>query len=86
MVTTNAQEKPAALVRGEAATVNEHLVKLEISVPNTLGISYEKKLEKHISIYSLFYGGGLVSQAIYGLSPYDVVMPQLTLQQIFSIS
>ncbi|WMN12205.1 hypothetical protein QYS49_32810 [Marivirga salinae] len=83
-----AQDKPAALIKGESATVSENLIKFEIGSPNGIGISYEKKLGHHISLYNIiglrvFGGGGTTSQAIYGVSPWYVLTPQISVQPRF---
>ncbi|MGJ3233441.1 hypothetical protein [Marivirga sp.] len=84
----NAQDKPAALIKGESASVSENLIKLETFYPNLLGISYEKKIRKEFSIYCMMgflghYGGGSISQATYGVSSYYVLTPQVMVQPRF---
>jgi len=84
----NAQDKPAALTRGESASVSENLIKFEIGTPATFGISYEKKLNQNISLHSMlgswvYGGGGAGAQFVYGVSPYYVIVPQFTLQSRF---
>jgi len=84
----SAQDKPSALVKGESASVSENLVKVETLFPNLLGVSYEKKIKKDISIYSMVgilghYGGGSIPQATYGVSSYYVLIPQITVQPRF---
>jgi hypothetical protein len=83
-----AQEKPDAIKRGESASVSENLVKIETFYPSILGVSYEKKISQNIALYSMlgffgYGGGGTFSQAIYGASPFYVLLPQLTLQPRF---
>ncbi|WP_375579509.1 hypothetical protein ABWH96_00090 [Marivirga tractuosa] len=84
----SAQEKPAALIKGEAATVANNLVKVEALFPNVLAVSYEKKLGQSISLYNAvglfaYYGGGVFAQVAYGSSPYYIFMPQITVQPRF---
>jgi len=83
-----AQNKPAALIKGESASVSENLVKVEALYPNLLGVSYEKKLTNNTSLYSMvgllgFYGGGSTAQSLYGANPYYILMPQITVQPRF---
>ncbi|MGM0580095.1 MAG: hypothetical protein ACQETL_05415 [Bacteroidota bacterium] len=83
-----AQDKPTALIKGESATVSENLVKVETVFPNLLGLSYEKKISQHISIYSMlgfvYYGKGAnTSITIYGSNDYYAITPQITVQPRF---
>jgi|GEM_PF-3899764 hypothetical protein len=84
----SAQDKPAALIKGESASVAQNLIKVETLYPNLLGVSYEMKIRKDISIYNMIgflghYGGGTISQATYGVSSYYVLTPQVTVQPRF---
>lgn len=84
----NAQDEPSALIKGESASVVENLVKVETLYPNLLGVSYEKKFRKDISLYSMVgflgsYGGGSNSEVKYGVSSYFVLTPQITVQPRF---
>lgn len=88
LINLKAQEKSSALIRGESASVADHLVKVETFFPNLVGVSYEKKLGQNISLYSMFgllgyYGGGSFAQAKYGANPYYVLVPQITVQPRF---
>ena len=84
----SAQDKPSALIKGESASVSDHLVKLEVGFPNAFGVSYEKKLGQNVSLYSLlglwaYGGGGIISQANYNVDSYYVITPQITFQPRF---
>ena len=88
VINVQAQDKPAALIKGQSATVANNLVKIEIGIPSALGISYEKKLAQNISLYSMigFWvrgGGGVGTQSVYGVSPFYQILPQVTLQPRF---
>jgi len=83
-----AQEKPSALVKGEAASVSDNLVKVEIGNPSALGLSFEKKIDQQISIYSslgfqFYAGGGSTAALRYGADPYYVFTPQLIVEPRF---
>lgn len=80
-----AQDKPSALIKGESASVADNLMKVETLFPNLLGLSYEKKISQHISIYSMlgfvYYGKGAnTSITIYGSNDYYAITPQITVQ------
>ncbi len=88
VITLKAQDKPSALVKGESASVDDNLIKAETFFPNIIGVSYEKKLGQHISLYNMvglmgYYGGGTFAQAKYGANPYYVLTPQITVQPRF---
>lgn len=83
-----AQEKPTALVKGESASVEDNLVKVETLFPNLLGLSYEKKISQQISIYSMlgfvYYGKGATTYiTLFGPSEYYAITPQITVQARF---
>lgn len=79
------QEKPDALKRGESASVANNLVKVETLLPSILGVSYEKKLQSQISLYSSLsllggFGGGDFSRTFYYVDRYYILTPQIKIQ------
>jgi hypothetical protein len=83
-----AQDKPSALIKGESASVSNHLVKVETLLPLILGVSYERKIQPQISLYSSLgllggFGGGAYSRTFYNVENYYVLTPQLKVQPRF---
>lgn len=88
VVNLKAQDKPVALIKGESASVEQNIVKVEALFPSLLALSYEKKMAQSISLYTTlgamsYYGGGTIARDIYGASPYYIFMPQITVQSRF---
>ncbi|SMG44152.1 hypothetical protein SAMN05661096_03097 [Marivirga sericea] len=84
----NAQDKPSAIAKGESASVAQNLIKVETLLPSILAISYEKKLEQNISLYSSIsllggFGGGTYTRTFYYVDNYYVLTPQIKVQPRF---
>jgi len=82
------QDKPTALIKGESASVSENLIKVELGLPNMVGLSYEKKIKPNVSIYSSFgflpsIRSGILTQLAYGVNTVWTATPQLTVQPRF---